>query len=346
MKIEYVQSREEMNWKYKAAIATGAILLIAILLFIIKQQRDIISRQQYAEQSVVEMKKLRDDIVRAQANYATTKDVERIIKDSGADIAVIKDDLSKLGAEIKGVSTVVAERPKVHIVNLPSTNTTPGPETTTTIAECPDGSSVECPNPDKYGYLSNQQWLRLDEPFENKTVPLGDVGFSAWKEKPWELKLAERKYTVVNVLSTNDDGRHFVHSKFTVETDGKKYAVPISESKFVEVLPKPEFRFSPRLYMSVDLGVKANPPAHLELIPNLQLMMFSYGETAVNPEWTFLGLGIGYEAVENGISLVVSPINYNVGRHLPFVENIHLGPSVAIDPDGNFSVLLGLRVGL
>lgn len=339
---------KDNSWKWKAAVVGGVILLLCILIFIIKQQRDALERLQYAEQSVVEMKKLRDDIVRAQASYATRKDVERIIKDSGVDLGTIEDDLKKLDAEVKGVSTVLTGTPGFHGTNLASTGESARSDPTRPqTVECPDGTVAECPSQDKYGYLSATQYLRLDEPFENKKkVPWGKVGFSAWREKPWDLEIYPRKYRVVNVLSMNDEGRHFVHSKFFVESNGEEEAVPITESKFVEVLPESAFRFSPRLYMSVDAGVKANPPLQGELVPNLQMALFSYGKTKVDPDWTFLGIGIGYEAVVDGIGFVISPVNYNVAHHMPFVENLYFGPSVGFDPGGNVFLMLGLRVGL
>jgi len=345
--IRITEKEEGLSWKWKAAIVGGILLLLFILIFIIKQQQDALDKLQYAEQSVVEMKQLRDDIVRAQASYASRKDVERIIKDSGVDLGTIEDDLKKLDAEVKGVSTVLSKSQGFRGTDLPSTGTTPRPDKPEPVTvECPDGGTVECPSQDKFGHLSATKYLRLNEPFGEKKVPWGRAGFSAWKEKPWELEVYPREYTVVNVLSTNDDGRHFVHSKFFLRTEGEQYSIPITESKFVEVLPESRFRFSPRLYLSVDAGVKANPPVHGEIVPNLQMSLFSYGRTRVDPDWTFLGIGIGYEAVEDGIGFVVSPINYNIAHHLPFVENLHFGPALGFDPGGNISILLGLRVGL
>jgi hypothetical protein len=254
--------------------------------------------------------------------------------------------LKKLDAEIEGISVVLSTTPGRSVSDLGSTSSTPreNPPDRPTVT-CPDGQSVECPNQDEFGHLGATRRLRLQEPFSDRSVPWGEVGFSAWKKKPWELTVLPRKYRVVNVLSTNEEGRHFIHSKMTIETDGEEYAVPI-ESKFVEKLPESSFRFSPRFYLGVDGGVKANPPAHAELIPNLQLSLFSYGRTRTDPDWTFLGVGVGYEAVAEGLAVVLSPVNYNIAHHLPFVENLHVGPMVALDPASNFSVLLGVRVGL
>ena len=336
-----------MNWKTKTAIAGGIIIVFAVLIFIIKQQMDIIAQQKYAEQSIVEMKELNGQIMRAQAAYATREDLEKFIKSTGVDLKPIEDDLDKLGAEVKGVVTIVSKTPGYVGNNLPSDSTTPGPVSEPIKVECPDGNTVDCPNPDSHGYLQARQVFTLNEPFSDSTsVPFGYVGFSAWKEKPWDVNIYDRKYSTITVLSMNEEGRHFAHSQLMIDTDGKKYKLPITESRLVEALPEKRFRFSPRLYLGMDAGVKANPPAHFEAQPNLQLAFFSYGQMVSSPEWTFLGVGIGYEVVEEGITLILSPVNYNVGKHLPLVDNVYIGPSVSIDPDSNLSLMLGLRVGL
>jgi hypothetical protein len=335
------------DWKWKAGIAAIVVLVIIVLAFIIYQQNEIIQRQKYAEQSVVEMRMLRDDIVRHQSSYATKDDVEQIIKDAGVDLVVIKDDLKKLGGHIQAVSTLVSSTPGYYGTGLPSTVIVPGPAPEPIIVECQDGKQVECPNPDAYGYLNKFVMIEIDEPFSNgKQVPIGSAGFRAWEDNPWTVEVLPRKYQATTVLSQNDAGRHFAHSQLSIEVDGKRYQVPIDDAKLVEVLPTKRLRFAPRLYLGVDGGVIANPPTHADVIPNLQMSFLSYGHTKIDPSWTFLNAGVGYEAETKGVAILFSPANYNVGKPLPFVENLHVGPSLSIDPAANFGILLGMRVGL
>ena len=335
---------QPLTWKQKTVIIGAAILVVAGLLFVIKHQRDIINSQRAMETSVVEMKQLQDGIVRSQAGYATKGDVEKFAKSAGVDLKPIQDDLGKLHAEIQGVSQVVARTPGERIINVGSSSSTPRTDKPKPL-KCPDGSP--CPNPDVYGYLGAAQNLQLNEPYSSgKPVPFGQVQFSAWKPKPWSVEIYPRDYSVVTVLSTDEDGRHFIHSKFIIDTKGKKYTVPISEAKFVEEYPTASFRWSPQLYLGIDAGVLMKPPVRAEVIPNIELSLFSYGKTKVNPTWMFLGVGAGYESQSSAFGLILSPVAFNVGDYLPLINNLYFGPSVSFDFGGNVGLLFGARVGL
>lgn len=335
-----------MQTKWKVAIVATIVATIAALAFIIKYQHDMLQRQYAIEKSVVEMKLLQDGIVRSESKYATKDDIERFAKDRGLELKPIKDDLKKLDAELKGVNSLLARTPGRVVVGVPSTSTTPRPDAPEPPkAKCPDGSSVECPNQDEFGYLSSKQNLKLTEPFADATeVPFGDVSFSAWKKKPWDVRVLPRDYRVMTTLSTDEDGRHYVHNKFTITTGGKDYTIPITKSEFVEKYPIAEFRFSPRLYLGVDGGVYFDGGA--ALVPNAQVALFSHGKTKLNPDWTFLGLGFGYATQEEIVTGVISPVNYNIGRHLPLMENLFIGPTFGITVNGNLSVMGGIRAGL
>jgi hypothetical protein len=232
--------------------------------------------------------------------------------------------------------------------NLPSTGTTPiGTVTKPVMVECGDGKTVACPNPDTFGYLINRQELLLDEPFQgNKRVSFGVVGFSANLKKPWDLKIYPRKYRTVTVISTNDSGRHFTHTEMSIEVNGKKQTIPVDNAELVESYPDSHFMFNPRLYLAIDGGVRVNPPVTGEGLASLQVSFFSHGKTVTDTTWTFLGLGAGYQFGNRGIGFVLSPVNYNVGKHLPLVDNMFIGPSAIVDTDGNVGIMGGLKVGL
>lgn len=332
-----------MTWKTKALIAGGVLLLISALLFIIKIQYDIAQAQKSMETTVVQMKTLQDQTVRAQAKYATRDDVEKIIKTSGIDLKALQKDIDALDAKIVGVVTTSVHSTGFHGSNLVSTSTESNPEHISTKLQCEDGKQLECPNSE---YLKNKQNLSINENFGSTVIPVGEVGFSAWKEKPWDLSVKPRKYNNTTVLSTNEDGRHFVHNKLIVEIEGKRFALPIVNSEFTEVFPEKKFRFSPRFYMSVDGGVIMMPEPNAEVSPNVQLSLFNYGKTKVDPDWTFIGVGVGYEIQNETFNLMVSPVNYNVGHDLPLIDNLHLGPSISYDFEKNVGIFFGARVGL
>lgn len=332
----------KINWKIWLAI--GIVILFSMLALIIWWQKGIIDRQQRIELSMIEMKTLQDGTVRNQAQYVTKKQMKDFAKETGIGLKEIKKDAKKLGADIKGISEAKAVTPGVVKVLIPSTGSTPRKDVSTSSAVCADGT--QCPNPDVHGYLQKTVHLELNEPFNKDfEVPWGEAGFSAWKKNPWEMKVHSRKYSAVTVLTQNEEGRHFVYSKFSIEVEGKKYVVPI-EAKFVERYPKAKFRFDPSLYLGVSAGTYI--PPGFEVTPNLQLFLFSRGQTKMNPRWIFLGLGLGYESQENRAALIVSPLSYNVAKlmHLPFVKNIYIGPSVGLDNKGEFTILGGIQIGL
>lgn len=329
----------------KFGVIVGLVLLIIGLLFVVKTQYDISTRQAAIEKSVVEMKQIGDGIVRSQAQYATKDDLEKFGKELDINLDLIQKDLDKLGAEIQSINTVLASTPGYHGSGLPSTGTTPGDNTLPNPVPCPPGGV--CPDPDPYGYMTNTQILSLNEPFgANIQIPFGETRFKSWKNKPWDLDIYPRNYAVTTVIGQDEDGRHYTYNKFTIETQGKKYDVPIKDAKFVEQFPTAAFRFSPNLYLGVDGGVIINPSPTAELTPNLQVSLFSYGKTKVDPDWTFADVGVGYQTQNNRPAIVISPVNYNVGHQLPLINNLHLGPTVGIDTAGGISVMAGVRVGL
>jgi hypothetical protein len=326
----------DLNWKVKAGIIGGTILLISTMGYIIKVQYDTVERLKFIETSVVESKNIGNGIVREQASYVTKKDLDNMIQLQGMDLAAIKKDLAILGANVKGISTIKVVTQGYQADHLSSSDTT--------ARESTDTIPIENQNPNNY--QSATQWFNLSEPIEKENIPFGKVGFSAWETKPWSVKVSPRTYSSTTVLGKNEEGRTYAYSKFEIEVEGKKYTIPITEAKLAEEYPSPSFHFSPRLYLGVDFGAIANPPAHFEVMPDLGLSFFSYGQTKLNPDWTFLTVGLGYETQTNGISLFLNPINYNIAKHIPLVDNLYLGPTVSLDPKGNIGLYIGIRVGL
>jgi hypothetical protein len=334
-----------MNWKWKAAIVSAVIILFAILLFIIKRQQDQISKQEAIEKSVIDMKQLADQIVRNHSEYMTKADMLEFAKKNGVDLGPIQDDIKKLGADITSISVAVSKTSGYSGQDIQSTSTTPGHDVKPNQVTCPDGAIKNCPDP--YGHLSNQAHLALNEPFDDKTsVPWGSAGFSAWEEKPWQLNVYPRQYKTNTIVATDKNGRQIVYSQLQIDTEGKTYKIPIADAQMVQQYPEASFHWwSPALYLGVDGGITMNPFGG-EFIQNLQLSVLSYGKTTINPQWTFLGLGLGYEAHNQNVAFVLSPVNYNIGSWITILHNTYVGPTFALDPSGRFSVLLGVRVGL
>jgi len=324
----------------------GVVLIIAILAVIVKMQWDASKEQEAISRQMIEQKKLVDEIVRNQSRYVSSEDLDKFAEKIGLDLKAIQDDMDEFDASLVGISKVLIESRGRQGTNIGSTGVKPrpvDPDNPNELPTCPDGTVC----PDVYGYLSNEQWLALSEPFSGVDVPIGSVGFSAWKEKPWSINILPRKYHVSTVLGKDKEGRHYVYSQMQIETDGKKHKIPIQQAEFQELYPESEFHFNPKIHLGVDVGaVVTNPSA--EVVPNLQVSFFTYGRTKTNvdTEWSFLGLGLGVGTQNQTFNVLLTPVNYNLGQHIPLIESLHVGPTVSIDHKGEFSVMGGLRVGL
>ena len=340
---------KEIN--YKLIISVLLILLITSVVFIIKLELDAKKRLEFAEQQLIEMKRLQDEIVRAQSKYVSSEDLNNIAKKLDIDLGQIKNDLSGFGASIQGLGKVIASSQGKTVIRAPSTDVSPNPSPN--LPTCPDGTT--CPNVDPFGYLSNSQHLFLSEPFGEKQVPIGTVTFEAWEERPWNYNIFPRNYHLYTVLGEDENGRHYVYNQFKIESNGTVTEVPISTSEFVEKRPEAKFRFDPHVNLGVAFGAVISTEGDLEaddsrfaaeVQPTLDVSLFSYGETKVNPTFKFLGLGIGYETQTNTLGFVVNPVDYNLGENISLINNFYIGPSVGVDLEGQVFVGAGIRVGL
>ena len=336
-----------MKFLKKFGPAIGVIAVIGLLLFIVKMQWDSSNERDALNKQMIEMKTLQDGSVRNQSKYVTKDDLKTLADDLDVDLDAIQDDLDKFDAEVKGISKLVASSLGRRATNVPSSGTRPRPPTDPDTPDplvCPDGE----PCPDPYGHLSNSQILGLSEPFPGGLeVPIGDVTFEVWKEKPWTVNILPRKYHVATVLGQDEDGRHYIHNKMHIEADGKKQVIPIEQAEFQEVYPESSFRWNPKIHLGVDVGAVISD-TRAEVMPNLQLSMFTYGRTKTNEdtEWSLLGIGAGFGTQGQTFNAVLTPVNYNLGQHIPLVESVHIGPTITVDHKGDFAIMGGIRVGL
>lgn len=336
-----------MKLSTKILAVTGSTLVVGSLGFIAYKQFEISNRQIAIESQMVKQMQLVDGIVRSQSEYATRKDVERFAKDNGVNINAIKNDLSKLNAEISAVNVVKTHSAGYVATNVASTSTghkNPDPLPINKVI-C-DGKEVLCPSIDPNKYYTNQQKLQLFEPFGNTKVPVGDVGFSAWKNKPWDVNIRPREYQITNVTGTDENERTYFYNKLSIKVDGKTYDISIDKTQTKQVYPESQFSFfNPRLYLGAAGGLTLNS-SQAEANANLQVSIMSYGRYKRQPDFTVLGIGAAYQFTVAQPAFIVTPFTYNIGKHLPLMNNTYIGPSFTVDLNRNFSVMAGISVGL
>lgn len=324
-----------MSLSTKILIWLGAIVVIGALGFIIYKQIEISKRQDAIEQNVVAQKQLVDGIVRSQATWATRDDVEKFIKDNNINLRAIQDDLDKLHAEVSAVNVAIATSQSQHGTNI---HTTPGPIV--------NPNPVDPSNPDPYGYMKRQQTLALNEDFGAVKVPIGSVGFSAWQKEPWNYDIKGREYRASTVVGTDENQRQYFYNKFTVKVDNKEYTIPITTATTEQVYPEAKWSWwNPRLYLGADGAVGVNPVKG-DFIPNVNVQIMSYGRYKTQPDWSILQVGAGYAVDSKRPTLNVTPFSYNIGKHIPLMNNTYLGPSLGVATDGNVFIGGGIRVGL
>jgi len=328
----------ELSWKTKLYISIAVVAVTSCLLLIIKWQHDLIQKQNAIQTSFVEQKQLANGITRAQSSYATKDDLNKFAKDLDIKLDPIKKDLNEFGAKVQGVSTV-------RIITEGSKVASKASDISTVRIDKPTPNELAAEKNDLYGYFKATQIVKLNEPFNAEAVPFGEVKFSAWRQKPWDLEVYKRQYLVTNVLGVDESGKHYVYNKFTIVVGTKKYDVNITDSKFIEEYPDSKFRFSPHLYLGVDAGAYVTR-VNFEISPNLQIALFSYGLTTSLPDWTFLGFGFDYATQQRNLGFILSPVSYNIAKHIPLIDNTYIGPSISLDTDKNVALLFGIRVGL
>jgi len=172
------------------------------------------------------------------------------------------------------------------------------------------------------------------------------VGFSAWQEKPWSIDIKAREYNVTSVVGTDENQRMYFENKFSLKVDGKEYDVPIKTATTKQIYPEAKFSWwNPQLFMAVDGGVGLSP-VRGEFTPGVRVGIMSYGKYKTQPDFSVLQVGGGYGTVSQRPQLVVSPVMYNIGQHIPLMHNTYIGPSLGIGTDGNVSIMGGIAVGL
>lgn len=344
-----------MSTKVKIIVVCLIVSVIGFLCFWIQKQNSEIAKLKASNNELIQQKELGDGTVRSSSTFASKKDIETLISDLDINLKELKKDISENNSTINGLQNLVIQSKGYIVKDVQSSVKTPGKNTdgtpvTVPVVTCDSGQSIECP--DEYGYLTNRQQITILEKFDNTFIPLADVGFSSWKEKPWDYRVYSRNYNVTTVVALDENGRNTFYNKVTIDSDNKKYTIHINNSEFIQIEPKSKFRFNPRLYFGIDAGLVVGtkyglfPESLGEIIPGLQVSIFTYGKTKLDTEWSFLHIGLGYGVLNKTIAATISPVNYNIGKPIPLIENLFLGPTISIDTNGHIGILLGLKVGL
>jgi len=328
----------QMSLSTKILLAIVAVVLLGLGGFIVLKQIQNAKTLTDIQTSIVEQKQLLDNITRAQSQYVSQQDLAIFAKQQNIDLSVIKKDLDTLNARVVAIGGIAVTSTGQTATSVPSTSTTERPDPPTTVA-----------GQDPFGYLTHTQKLTINEKFSNIEVPFGEVGFSAWQDKPWDVKVEPRKYSVTSVLGQDENGKHYSYSKFAVQTGDKTYDIKIDENKFLEEVPSAKFSFwNPRLFMTAGGGVSLTQvPIQGSANAGATLGIMSYGQFKTTPSISVLQLGVVYETGSQKPAAIINPISFNIGGILPsgLANNTYLGPSMQVDLSGNVMVGGNVSIG-
>lgn len=347
------EGNKKVENKYIIGSTIVAITIFSAMAYTIKTQHDIIKS---ISENTAEQKKLKDDIVRINAQLITKEDLEKKIKEANLDLSVIKAEMKKIGGDVAGLVQIAGITPGGYWDDIPSSGFIPipkpqnDPPTGGTAVNCPatTGLVSNC-YVDKYGYFSNIQLLNLAEPLgDNKQAPFGTVQFNATKEKPWSYKVLPREYSAGVVIGVDKAGRKLAFTKIMIKPNdgsGKVYSLPEVKSEYYESLPKASFHWwNPRAMVGFDMGVSSEPK--FSSMPVVQMFISSYGELQVKPKWFIGGIGLGYNIPTSTPVAVVTPFAYKITDDKSIFQNINLSPSIAVDMKTNIYGFVGLRFSL
>jgi hypothetical protein len=318
----------------KILIALLALTIIGALGFVFYKERQFTQMQAAMSQAMVSQKALADNIMRSQSAYASKQDLEAFAQQNQINLDAIKSDLKTLNASVSSVNYVYVGSKGQVSTNVQSTSTTP---------------SLTPATQDKYGYLKTVQHLAINEQFDKTNVPVGNVAFDASKEAPWDVNVYPRKYNVVNVVGTDENGKQYFYNKFSINANGKDYPLNITGAQTIQQYPDAKFSFwNPKLHMFAagSVGI-STVPVRGEFTPGISMSLMSYGKTKDKADINVLELGVGY-GVDSGKPVAsIMPVSVNVASIIPqdIITHTYVGPSLQIGTTGNIYVGAGVSVG-
>lgn len=324
--------------KNQLIIVLSISLIVSIVFFSLIYSRNVSltrANQNLENQIGVAQREITNSIRRAETKTASRSELQKFAEESRLDVQEIKEDLNKLGAALDAVASTIAQTKSINRENLPSSNTTP---TQAEPERCPENNKLI----DIHQYTKNRQHRQLND--ENE-MRVADVTFDASNENPWSYRVYGITYTINSALSEDRQGRMILHSELLAENSevepGRHFRIRSVESNLLQVENKPEFNlWDPAVYLSISSGINAWPEVEFSAAMNLNFSVMSYGT------WRFIGLGAGFDGVNNTFQASFFPFSYNIAEHMPVVTNIHLFPYISVNHRSTVGAGIGIGVRL
>lgn len=149
-------------------------------------------------------------------------------------------------------------------------------------------------------------------------------------EEQWKTGTYPQTYELNVVETENKDGTFnkyaelYFYNDQMEEVRGERFKLNVDNIEWAKVERKEKFFdwWNPRLSLTGSVATNG-------IYPSLSLSAMSYGKTTVDMDWQFLTVGLG----SDGESLFghFEPVSWNIGKPLPLVDNLFVGPAVSYD---------------
>jgi hypothetical protein len=182
---------------------------------------------------------------------------------------------------------------------------------------------------------------------EGKKFPVAWVMYfpNQSDDKRWKTGTYPLEYHTKIIETENRDGTFNRYAEIHLEnnqmdeTEGNQYPIKLENIEWAKVEKKERswMWWNPRL----GFGLIASPDY---VAPTFDISMSSYGRTGVDLDWRFISLGLGLEKESDGDLVLIGsfePCSWNIGKALPLIENMFVGPVWSIDT--NSETKLGVK---
>ena len=203
----------------------------------------------------------------------------------------------------------------------------------------------------------NEKRPKLTQDFKKiyRTDPDGNRYPVAWviyypfqtEDKRWKTGLYHLENTVEVVETQNPNGTFnryaeaYVENNQMKETRGKRFKLPIADVRWAkyEKKDKSMFWWNPRLALGAAFTTE-------DIAAQLNLSLSSYGKTTGDMDWRFFTFGAG--GTKNGDEWIgvfsLEPFSWNMGKPIPLIDNLFVGPIITIDTESKTGYGLQISV--
>jgi len=311
--------------KINIILAINVFLILLFAIFSIQSCNENKKQLSYIQNLEIKQKQIGDNILRSSSSSVSKEDLDKLIKESKVDLSKIEKDLKSLDGKVESLNKVQVVSYYQNQTNIPTQVSIPKPNDKVEVK--PEELKKET------------QYITIGEQFINQTIPTSKVGFSYWRNNPWEYEVYKRDYKITNVIAKDKDNNTIVYNKFTINSNNKDYEILLDKSETIQSLPESKFHFYPKLFLAASTNYGTNG---FNNSLNVYANFIQYGQFRNNPTYALLNFGIGTNFQD--YKVVIVPVFFNLKTISKYFQNsyIGLGTGIYFNKNIDFGINFGL----